>query len=199
MIVNSKHYHHLILYTGISIGMSLQSYTVNESDDEILVCAVVVEGESERTVNFTMWTTDNSATSIDSRDFTAISDGFQFNNINLTTVCVNIIVNDDNRVEYPENFTVGISSKDSDVDYMIQESTVTIIDDDKASIGFEKSVYKEMEGQTFEVCVMARSSILERSVSVNVNTMDFTTQGLTHSHINTFLQILQRLSFNFAH
>ena len=154
---------------------------MNESDGEVLVCAVVVEGELERTVNFTMWTTDDSATSIDSRDFTAISDGFQFNNTNLTTVCVNIIVNDDDRVEYPENFMVGISSNDSDVDYGTQNSTVTVIDDDKVFIEFEKAENTGKEGETVKVCARIHNGTLERSISVAVNTKDVSAKGLMPS------------------
>ena len=177
--------------------MGNSSYSVNEHDGSIEVCAIVISGTLGKAVNFTMMTVDNSATSSDPHDFTALSAKLLQFNETVSTICVDISINDDNRVEYPENFTVGISSYDQDVDYMTQNSIVTIIDNDMAWIGFEMAEYRREEGEMVEVCAMVSNSTLERSVLVNISTEDVSTEGLTvATHIpiakqNLFAQQLQ--------
>ena len=168
-----------IIIIGITIGIEFTNYTVNERDSRVQVC-VTLNGILERTVYLSLTTADNSATSRDPRDFTALSDELQFNQ-NTSTLCINISISNDNKVEYSENFMVGISGNDSDVDYGTRHSTVTVIDDDKAFIEFEKAENTGKEGETIQVCARIRNGTLERSISVVVNTKDVSTNGLMPS------------------
>ena len=164
--------------------MNSSSYSVNEHDGNIEVCAIVISGTLGKTINFTMMTMDNSATSSDPCDFTALSAKLLQFNETIHAICVDIYINEDNRVEYPENFTVGISSYDQDVDYMTRNSTVTIIDNDMAWIGFEMAEYHREEGEMIEVCAVVSNSTLERSVRVNISTKDISTEGsIVATHI----------------
>ena len=168
--------------------MNSSSYSVNERDGSIKVCATVISGTLGKTLNFTMMTTDNSATSSDPHDFTALSAKLLQFSETISAICLDISINDDNRVEYPENFTVGISSHDPDVDYMTQNSTVTIIDNDVAWVGFEMAEYHQEEGKMVEVCAVVSNSTLERSVLVNISTKNISTEGSTvAAHISIFV------------
>ena len=168
----------LYLYriSGISIGFELPRYTVNEGDGSIEVCAVLTSGSLERTVTFTLSTGDDSATSTDPVDFSAVAVELQFDETTSRT-CADIPITDDNRVELAENFTVEISSSDPDVDFAPPISTVTIIDNDRVVIGFEMEQYQGEEGETVEVCAMLRNGSLERDLLVQIFTEDLSAKG----------------------
>ena len=48
--------------TGVTIGLEEPTYTVNEGDGTIEVCAVLTSGTLDRTVTVTLSTSDGSAT-----------------------------------------------------------------------------------------------------------------------------------------
>ena len=164
------------LISGISIGFELPRYTVNEGDGSIEVCAVLTSGSLERTVIFTLSTGDDSATSTDPVDFSAVAVELQFDETTSRT-CADIPITDDNRVEPAENFTVEISSSDPDVHFAPPISTVTIIDNDRVVIGFEMEQYQGEEGETVEVCAMLRNGSLERDLLVQIFTEDLSAKG----------------------
>ena len=175
-----------MLILGITVEMNLPNYFVNEDDGSVQVCASVVSENLEGTVYLNMSTTDMSATSVSPFDFSAISTEILFNETT-STVCMDILIADDDIVEDPEKFTVGISSFNTDVEYTTQTSNVTITDNDKAVIGFEMEVYKGNEGRMVDVCAMVRNNnTLERSILVIVSIEDVSTNGTTK---HAFLRI----------
>ena len=157
--------------SGISIGFD-PPYTVTEGDGSIEVCAVLISGSLERTVtlNFTLSTGDDSATSTDPVDFSAVAVDLQFDKMN-TRVCIEILVTDDSIVEDRESFVLTIRSNDErlTVDNMRGTSTVLIIDNDRVEIGFERGKYLQIEeGRTIEVCAILRNTTLERVLTIRL-------------------------------
>lgn len=150
---------------------------MNEGDGSIEVCAVLTSGSLERTVTFTLSTGDDSATSTDPVDFSAVAVELQFDETTSRT-CADIPITDDNRVELAENFTVEISSDDPDVDFVPPTSTVTIIDNDRVVIGFEMEQYQGNEGTVVEICAALLNGTLERSLIIELSTGDISAQGL---------------------
>ena len=166
----------LFFNTGISIGFELPRYTVNEGDGNIEVCAVLTSGTLEKTVTFTLSTQDDSATSTDPVDFSAVDVKLQFDETT-SRACAVIPITDDSRVEVPENLTVVIDSDDPDVDFVPPIPTVTIVDNDRVVIGFEMERYQGEEGRVVEVCAVIRNGSLERSVLVDVFTRNISAKG----------------------
>jgi hypothetical protein len=160
---------------------------VNEGDGSIEVCAVLTSGSLERTVTFTLSTGDDSATSTDPVDFSAVAVELQFNETT-SRACADIPITDDNRVELPENFTVEIRSDDPDVNFIPPTSTVTIIDNDRVVVGFEMEQYQEEEGGMVEVCSILMNGTLERSLIVEIFTGDISAQGLRLYCYSRFLK-----------
>lgn len=162
---------------------------MNEGDGSIPVCVTVSNGMLGRTVNVTIVTMDGSATSIDPKDFSAVSDTLQLYEIT-TNICVNISIIDDNRVENPEEFTVVIItlSFDQDVDSVNPSSTVvtvfvTINDNDEAEIGFERAEYHYKEGEEVAVCVRVDRNH-ERTILFNITAWeDESTKGYRHNFV----------------
>ena len=152
---------------------------MNEGDGSIEVCAVLTSGSLERTVTFTLSTGDDSATSTDPVDFSAVAVELQFNETT-SRACADIPITDDNRVELPENFTVDIRSDDPDVEFVPPTSVVTIFDNDRIVIGFETEQYQGEEGGMIEVCAIIRSGALERSALVELFTQNVSAEGWYH-------------------
>ena len=161
---------------GISINFELPRYTVNEGDGSIEVCAVLTSGSLERTVTFTLSTGDDSATSTDPVDFSAVTVELQFNETT-SRACADIPITDDNRVELPENFTVDIRSDDPEVNFAPPTATVTILDNDRVVIGFEMEQYQGEEGRMLEVCAILMNGTLEQSLFVELFTSDVSAEG----------------------
>ena len=150
---------------------------MSEGDGSIEVCAVLTSGSLERTVTFTLSTREDSATSTDPVDFSAVAVELQFNETT-SRACADIPITDDNRVELTENFTVEIRSDDPDVDFAPPTATVTIIDNDRVVIGFEMEQYQGEEGGTVEVCAVLMNGTLERSLEIALFTGNISAQGL---------------------
>ena len=127
-------------------------------------------------MTFTLSTQDDSATSTDPVDFSAVAVELQFNETT-SRACAVIPITDDNRVEVPENLTVVIDSDDPDVNFVPPTSTVTIVDNDRVVIGFEMERYQGEEGRMVQVCAIIRNGSLERSVPVQIFTEDISAEG----------------------
>ena len=165
---------------------------MNEGDGSIEVCAILTSGSLERTVTFTLSTSDDSASSTDPADFSAIVVELLFNETT-SRACADIPITDDNRVELAENFTVDIRSDDPDVDFTPPTSTVTILDNDRVVIGFEMEQYQGEEGEMVEVCAAVLNDRLERSLIVELFTGDISAQGRKKLNV---LQCTQKLFFH---
>ena len=144
---------------------------MSEGDGSIEVCAVLTSGSLERTVTFTLSTREDSATSTDPADFSAVAVELQFNEMNSNLVCTEISITDDSIVEDEERFTLMISSGDEGVtvDNTREMSTVTIADNDKVAIEFERGKYLQIEEEmTIEVCTILRNATLERALTIQL-------------------------------
>ena len=164
----------IAFFTGVTIGVELPDYTVNEGDGSVEVCAVIVSGTLERTLTFTLSTQDGTATS--PADFSAVSADLTFDE-STSRACVGIPVEDDDIVENPDVFTVEIGGDDPDVVFDPPSSTVTIIDNDRVLIGFEMERYEGEEGGVVEVCAVIREGELDRSALVSISTTDLSAEG----------------------
>ena len=169
--------------------MEVPSYTVNEGDGTIEVCAILVSGMLERTVTFTLSTQDDSATSTEPVDFSAVSVELTFNE-NTSRACVDVPIDDDDRVENPENFTIVVDGDDPDVDFVPPTSVVTVTDNDRVVIGFEMERYQGDEGEAVEVCAILRNGSLGRPVIVEVFTNDLSAEGLIELMLSKLLSLL---------
>ncbi len=127
-------------------------------------------------MTFTLSSEDDSATSTDPFDFSAVAVELQFNETT-SRACADIPITDDNRVELPENFTVDIRSDDPDVDFAPPTATVTIIDNDRVVIGFEMEQYQGEEGEMVEVCAVVTDGALERPAFVELFTRNISAIG----------------------
>ena len=169
--------HYLIPFlSGVTISVETPTYIVNEEDSSVEVCAILISGALERTVRFTLATTDGSATS--PADFSSTSIDLEFNSTTIRA-CADIPIVDDSKVELAENLTVVISGENPDIVFEPDTAVVTITDNDRVVIGFEMETYEGDEGQAVEVCAIVRNGTLERSVLVDIFTGDLTAEGIT--------------------
>ena len=137
---------------------------MNEGDGSIEVCAS--SGLLEGTVIFTISSRDNSATS--PADFSAVSIELQFNKTT-SKACTDIPITDDSIIESQENFTLMMTSNDIGVIINMSEVlTITISDDDKVMIEFERGKYQVEEGRTVEVCAVLKNATLERNLTIRL-------------------------------
>ena len=97
-----------------------------------------------------------------------------FFDISTARACANIPITDDNVTEPPEEFCVVLYPPDGDpADPANPKTTVTIVDDDTVTIGFEMEVYSTREDQgSVEVCALIREGALARGVIVSLLTQD---------------------------
>lgn len=107
--------------------------------------------------------------------------------------CANIPITDDNVTESPEEFCVVLYPEDGDPeDPGNPKTTVTIVDDDAVTIGFEMEVYTTREDQdSVQVCALIREGALAREVIITVLTEDDTAQSL-----EDYTSVSAMLSFN---
>jgi len=92
---------------------------------------------------------------------------------------VDIPIGDDNVTEPEEDFPITLVPDGGDPDDPSNPTVnVTITDDDRVTIGFERDVYPIREDQgSVEVCARVLMGRLARSVTVFLETRDLTAQG----------------------
>lgn len=120
----------------------------------------------------------NSLILIDPFDFKALAEILFFNDTT-NRVCIEIPIIDDDIVENPEDFMVLISTTDPGVNISSPlASSVIILDNDLAVIGFEMESYSVDESLGYvEVCAALLNSSLELVVEVSLSTRDLSAQG----------------------
>lgn len=118
-------------FTGITVQLEDSSYSVNEGEGSVLdICAMIVSGTLERTVNFSLSILDDNGAISWNFDFPTVNFELQFNESNYI-VCVDIPITDDNITEGIENFIIAVSSGDPSVNIGSNPSAlVTITDND---------------------------------------------------------------------
>ena len=144
----------------------MPQYTVDESDDKIQVCGIVKNETLERAVNFKLSTKDDSATS--PADFSLKPAELQLNKMR-SKACTNISIAKDKIVESRENFTLMMTTNDTEVIINTSEiSTITITDANKVVIEFEREKYRIEEGKTVTLCAALKNATLERDLTIRL-------------------------------
>ena len=166
----------IYFHSGVTIGVQIPMYEVDEGNGTVEVCAILISGTLERTVTFTLSTQDGSATSTDPLDFSAVLKNLTFDQMS-SRQCLEIPIEDDDIVEEPERFTIVISEDDPDVDITTPTSVVTITDNDRVVIGFEMERYRGEEGETVEGCAILFNGTLENSLVVDITSRDLSAIG----------------------
>jgi hypothetical protein len=106
----------------------------------------------------------------DPDDFSGIEVILTFDQIT-DKVCATIPIEDDDISENPEDFPVTLTSDDPDVSSTRPMSTVTIIDNDNITVGFEMETYSATENQgTVEVCARLIKGTLAREAVITLQT-----------------------------
>ena len=175
--------------TEVIIDLEFPSYSVNEENGPIEVCAVITSGSLERSVVVTLAPAEGTATGEksmiinvaamnddvpDPEDFKREEMMLTFDQ-NVSRVCIDIPIEDDDISEDPEDFPVILTSDDPDVSSTRPMTNVTIVDDDVVTIGFENEVYPSREDQgTVQVCARIFNSTLDREVTITLMTRDDT-------------------------
>ena len=97
-----------------------------------------------------------------------------FFDISTARACANIPITDNNVTEPPEDICVVLTPEDGDpADTTNPKTTVTIIDDDMVTIGFEMEVYPANEDQgSVQVCALIREGALSREVIISLLTQE---------------------------
>ena len=133
----------------VVIGLEETSYTTAEDGGAVEVCAVVVEGELERSAEVSISTVDGSATgqlvlctfsilSGMSRYWSSLSGGEDYTSITMvltfdgsnTRGCSDVPITDDVIYEDDETFSVTLTTGDGDVTLEPDSGVVTITDED---------------------------------------------------------------------
>ena len=92
---------------------------------------------------------------------------------------MDISILDDVIVEMNETFTVFLNSSNAAVDIAQNSATVTIIDDDTVSIGWNSSSYVfEEDSRSARVCATIIDGEIARAVTVLLRTVDDTATGI---------------------
>ena len=88
--------------------------------------------------------------------------------------CANVPITDNRVTEPPEEFCVVLTTEGGDPeDPSAPKTTVTIIDDDRVTIGFEQEMYSAREDQgSQEVCALIINGELARDVVLSLLTGD---------------------------
>ena len=93
--------------------------------------------------------------------------------------CLNITILDDVIVEMNETFSVFLNSSNDAVDIAQNSATVTIIDDDTVSIGWNSSSYVfEEDSHSASVCAIIIDGEIARAVTVLFKTVNDTARGI---------------------
>ena len=96
------------------------------------------------------------------------------------TFFFNVSITDDSLLEFEEYFMVRATSMDSAVTFVPgrDTSSVNILDDDSVTIEIDLDNYSIREGDgLLEVCLVV-SGDLARDITINVNSLDTTAQGM---------------------
>lgn len=102
-----------------------------------------------------------------------------FLDMDTSKVCLQIPILDDEVVENPEDIPVLLSSPDIDIIIEMPSTTsVIILDNDRAVVGFEMVVYSVNESLGYiEVCAVITNGLLDIPVQILLLTKDGSAQS----------------------
>jgi hypothetical protein len=154
--------------SAVSIGFKESHYYVTENQSQIEICLVLQSGHLDRPVNLLISTSDGSAHT--PMDYTKLR---LMMTLEGDTKCVEVGIADDKYVESNESFLVGLNSSDIAVT-LSQPVMITIINDDRATIAFQKSEYRVSENSGQLALVIELIGFIEKNVSLTVESQDRT-------------------------
>ncbi|XP_028394545.1 uncharacterized protein LOC114518753 [Dendronephthya gigantea] len=152
----------------IAVAFSSQTYTVNEDDDFANITVQINSGIVER--NFVVSLSTSSGTALAGADFTTHSQQLTFSPGNAGSQLVRIPLVDNLRVEGDEQFFVSLSTTDPDVNIVNSPATVTIVDDDVATVKFQSSTYEVSEGGNEITVKLDITGVRDVNLTARLNT-----------------------------
>ena len=118
----------------MTVGFEDLTYSVDENEGVVEVCAIIEQGEIQGTIVVNIQTNDRTA--IAGSDYTALQNA-QLSFVSPSTrACTNIDITNDQLYENDENFVARLSTLDPSrvrINPARDESNVEILDDDSKS------------------------------------------------------------------
>ena len=113
------------------------------------------------------------------RDFSAAQEElvFSVSSEGIQRLCVNVFVEDDDRVEDVETFHLEISTRVPRIRITQGMATVRIQDDDMVTVDMTSQELSVDEGEVVSVCV-SRSGVIEKTVTVDLSLEPRSAQGI---------------------
>ena len=167
----------------VTVQISPSSYTVDEDDGEAEI-TVTISASPPESFSVGVRTSDGTAAEFSDYDNSTFSVSFSSGTTTLTQTFTVTIV-DDSWVEPDESFTVElqpiIGGLPSSVSLARSEATVKILDDDEATVGFERSSLSVTEANRFEVEVEVESDVCPVTVPFEVHLSHTAPDGTSSS------------------
>ena len=167
----------------VTVQISPSSYTVDEDDGEAEI-TVTISASPPESFSVGVRTSDGTAAEFSDYDNSTFSVSFSSGTTTLTQTFTVTIV-DDSWVEPDESFTVElqpiIGGLPSSVSLARSEATVKILDDDEATVGFERSSLSVTEANRFEVEVEVESDVCPVTVPFEVHMSHTAPDGTSSS------------------
>lgn len=161
-------------------------YFLHEGIQHLALCLILQGGKLDRRVEFNLSTSSGTAQPVIDYSDVLITD---FLPTDSNKKCVNISITDDNFVEANESFTLSLTTMESAVSLSPSVATVTIIDNDKATLAMTRS-HITVHESTREVDVFVELfGALEREVAILLESMDGTASFL-HGDYSPFSEML---------
>ena len=158
----------IITIPAVSIGFEESHYYVAENQSQVEICLVLQTGHLDRPVNLLVSTSDESAQM--SMDYTKL---MLMITLEEAKKCIEVGIADDKYVESNESFLVSLNSSDIAVSLSLPV-TVTIINDDHATIAFQQSQYRVHESSGQLDLVIELTGFIEKNVSLTVESQERT-------------------------
>ncbi|XP_019849167.1 PREDICTED: G-protein coupled receptor 98-like isoform X1 [Amphimedon queenslandica] len=166
----------------VTIGFTMESISVVEGSNPVSICFRVNEGILARNVAVNVSSSSNTA--VIGVDYSLPSSVFIFNS-SVNEHCVSFVPLEDDIIENTETVTVLLSTSDPAVNFDISRETVSITDNDRASIDFSQAEFTIREdGSTLSYSVILTGN-LDRSIVVSVNDIPGTaTRDVDYSNVS---------------
>ena len=175
-------------FAAATIGFESAQYMIREDTPQLIVCLILQEGrELARPVDFTVSSSDGTAHAPE--DYISIQLTTRFVPSQGHRKCLQLRIVDDWRLEDNEVLSLSLTLADPSIFLGLDQTLVTILDNDQVMIGFQQAHYMVEESiQQMELTVELLGDI-ERDVSVMLESEDGTAIASDGDYI-PFLEVL---------
>ncbi len=149
---------YLILHIGGNVSFAEDGYSVSESNGSIRIC-VSLDGTLARNLEVNISASPNTATA--GEDFTFTDRTLQFTS-STSTVCSDLFLIADQRIETTESLSVNVQSTDEAAKILTPVVNVEIRDASELAVQFEQDSYEIFENETVVICIMSEVIIDRR-------------------------------------